>query len=488
MFKRKKGFVSIWVGQGVTKKQFQSYAVDEDDSEDDDVPLNGFAKDAGDTFYDHDFIEAEWLGAKPKALGAALGGFSHADSFLDAVLKLGKKKGIDTANALVLLYDTALSPARWPKGSPLVYLGTVPYEPVKPKAQPPKPGKDDHQGEVYSAQISPDGSVAITRGYKDTMHVWDLKAGKLIAKKKTPQLFHSWLPSGKEFLTELTYPEKDEGFAAWAISANDVVKKKTYKTKQSVRAVQSIDGKSLVWVGQKPCVGDLAKWGSPDVPKSKKVITSVHAFADGRIVSIDIDGNFAVWDLDAGKAVKKFKVAGSNQSVLGEFNEQQLVVLAPTSKDNLLLVDVEKGKAVHKLKKSKRLDHWCVNDGKLFGMGGSTVQAELCVWSLKSGQRALTVTLDEINVVGAFSADGQRAATASYHGNVHLFDVEKSKKLATWRVAPDQREVEYDIEDGDGYELTSVAISNDGKTVVAGEASGRVFILRYERGKLKQVR
>ena len=98
------------------------------------------------------------------------------------------------------------------------------------------------------------------------------------------------------------------------------------------------------------------------------------------------------------------------------------------------------------------------------------------------------IVIDEVRVSAAFSADASRAATVSYNGNLHLFNLKVSKRLATWRAAPEERVVEKDLEDGDGYELTGVAMSSDGKTIIAGEASGRVFIFRVERNRLKQLR
>ena len=40
--------------------------------------------------------------------------------------------------------------------------------------------------------------------------------------------------------------------------------------------------------------------------------------------------------------------------------------------------------------------------------------------------------------------------------------------------------MEAETEDGDGYELTAVAISSDGKKIMVGESSGRVFIFRHD--------
>lgn len=67
MFARRKGFVSIWVGKSLTKHAFQQYAIHEGDLAV--GPINEFAKDANDTWYDHDFVDAFCTGRKDQPLG-----------------------------------------------------------------------------------------------------------------------------------------------------------------------------------------------------------------------------------------------------------------------------------------------------------------------------------------------------------------------------------------------------------------------------------
>ena len=73
MFKAEKGVVSIWLGCGTKKNVFDSYFEESRGwPGDEDVPLNEFAKDAGELFYDHDFVEAHWAGPKGKRTGDLL--------------------------------------------------------------------------------------------------------------------------------------------------------------------------------------------------------------------------------------------------------------------------------------------------------------------------------------------------------------------------------------------------------------------------------
>ncbi len=90
----------------------------------------------------------------------------------------------------------------------------------------------------------------------------------------------------------------------------------------------------------------------------------------------------------------------------------------------------------------------------------------LKIWDLKTGEqiRILKGLTGRINAV-AVTPDGTRVISASYDRTLKVWDLETGEVIGTFS--------------GDGA-LMTCAISPDGKTIVAGEASGKVHFLRLE--------
>ncbi len=65
----------------------------------------------------------------------------------------------------------------------------------------------------------------------------------------------------------------------------------------------------------------------------------------------------------------------------------------------------------------------------------------------------------------AISADGRRALSGSYDNTLKLWDIETAEILAEFS--------------GEA-QITAVALAGDGRTIVAGEPSGRVHFLKLE--------
>ena len=88
----------------------------------------------------------------------------------------------------------------------------------------------------------------------------------------------------------------------------------------------------------------------------------------------------------------------------------------------------------------------------------------LRVWDLESGQSLRTLEGHSIRVTRvAITPDGRRAVSASWDKTLRVWDLESGKELA--------------LLTADGP-MTSCAVSLDGRTIVAGDASGRVHLLR----------
>ena len=90
----------------------------------------------------------------------------------------------------------------------------------------------------------------------------------------------------------------------------------------------------------------------------------------------------------------------------------------------------------------------------------------LKVWDLETGQALRTLEGHTSGVTAvAVYADGRRAISASSDKTLKLWDLETGQALATFS--------------GDSP-FHSCDVASDGRTLVAGAASGRVHILRLE--------
>jgi WD40 repeat protein len=90
----------------------------------------------------------------------------------------------------------------------------------------------------------------------------------------------------------------------------------------------------------------------------------------------------------------------------------------------------------------------------------------LVVWDLENGQEVRTLQghRDWVNAV-AVTLDGRRAVSASADSTLKVWDLSSGQAIATYS--------------GDGA-LSACAVTSDGRTIVAGGASGQVHLLRLE--------
>jgi WD40 repeat protein len=88
----------------------------------------------------------------------------------------------------------------------------------------------------------------------------------------------------------------------------------------------------------------------------------------------------------------------------------------------------------------------------------------LRLWDLESGRmiRTLEGHTDSVIAVAVMAA-GRRAVSASDDQTLRLWDLESGKEIATFTGESD---------------MDSCAVAPDGRTIVAGESSGRVHFLR----------
>ncbi|PQO35476.1 immunity 22 family protein [Blastopirellula marina] len=166
------GYVAVWIGSFPKKSEFNAYLKETYGDDDVDRPISQFAVDLKETFYDHDFVFGEWYRGKPRSVETMLDGWRGADSFLTAAVAAAKKKKIADGNTIIIAYDHQFNSNRWPKDSPIRFLGNFPYSETQAAPQ-----EDRHTDEVATLRYSPDGNYVVSGGDDGRIGVWNAKTG-----------------------------------------------------------------------------------------------------------------------------------------------------------------------------------------------------------------------------------------------------------------------------------------------------------------------
>jgi predicted DNA-binding WGR domain protein len=133
MLREKRLKVCVWLAERMPARDYQSYLVDED--HDTDGPTNGFAEDLGTFSVDPDYLDGKYTGRKKLTVEVLLKPLAYSFSFSEAVAKAAAEKGICAANTAVALYSHEFR-GRWPKDSPLTFIGSFDYIPASKHLRP----------------------------------------------------------------------------------------------------------------------------------------------------------------------------------------------------------------------------------------------------------------------------------------------------------------------------------------------------------------
>lgn len=118
--------VDVWVGKFYSREALDSYLEEtiSGEPEDDDVPISPFAADQSETFYDSDFLEANFR-EEADTVGSLLDEMSFAKSYGEAVKAAYENSKIDGANVVILSWAQQFKSPRSVTGSDyqLNYVG-----------------------------------------------------------------------------------------------------------------------------------------------------------------------------------------------------------------------------------------------------------------------------------------------------------------------------------------------------------------------------
>jgi WD40 repeat protein len=190
---------------------------------------------------------------------------------------------------------------------------------------------------IHSMNMSPDGSQLLTASADGTIALWDMKTGKLIAKKqcsKTHQIFYAeFSPDGKKIA--VTSQDKDDFLSIWSVAeSGEIEKEKSIKgIKHYLFASKfSPDGQYILSIGEngKNYISDVLTGRVRTSIKTKEVVQMELFSPDDKHVF-----------LGSGSTIEKWHIENSNLDKTINHNEASVNHLSYTPDDKFFVTAVD---------------------------------------------------------------------------------------------------------------------------------------------------
>ncbi len=152
--------VDLWVGTFASKRALNAYLKETHDEDNEDAPISPFARDLGQSFYDHDFMEVGFR-TSTKTLEKLCEGHSFVENFLPQAAAAYQKAGLSQANTLIMVFGKEIDHPQTIRGEgfELHYLGQYDTRPPAGAGSTSKPLFLEIRG----------GSHAVVNGEKLTL-------------------------------------------------------------------------------------------------------------------------------------------------------------------------------------------------------------------------------------------------------------------------------------------------------------------------------
>lgn len=113
----------IWLGDFPSEEYLREYFDENYDEEDDDAPMNKFAEDQGESFYNHDWLE--WSYNDSGNLRHLMIHHSYSTDYIEEVMQLATKKELSGINTFIMADKSEFSSPQSIEGETysLYYIG-----------------------------------------------------------------------------------------------------------------------------------------------------------------------------------------------------------------------------------------------------------------------------------------------------------------------------------------------------------------------------
>jgi WD40 repeat protein/GTPase SAR1 family protein len=325
-----------------------------------------------------------------------------------------------------------------------------------------------HSSRIHGVAVTPDGRRAVSASKDYTLKVWDLE----LCEELSTLIGHSDEVIWMAVTTD----------GSRVVSASDDTTLKVWDL-ESGRALHTLSGHS----------------GS---------VNGVAITPDGhRVISASDDRTLKIWDLESG--MELCTLTGHSDMITEVVITMNGCLAVSSSDDTTLKVwDLESYQELYTLKGHSDI----INNVEVTSDGKRAVSISwdntLKVWELESGLELYTLTgHSDIIINVAVTLDNHRAVSASWDNTLKIWDLESGRELnvlvghssvVNWvvvtpdslravSVSEDKTLKIWDIETGNCIStftgegaFSCCAVANDGKTIVAGDNTGRIYFLNFE--------
>jgi len=325
-----------------------------------------------------------------------------------------------------------------------------------------------HTSSVDAVAVTPDGKHAISGSSDNTIRVWDIESGEEI---QTLEGHTGWVravavtPNGKHAISG----SQDYTIRVWDIENGEKMQTPKGHTDRVMAVAVTPDGKHAISGSWDKT---LKVWDIETREEIKTLeghtewVDTIAVTPDGKhAISGSWDKTLRVWDIESGEEI---------QTLEGHTNSVYTVAVTPDGKhaisgsdgNTLRVWDIESGEEIQTLKgHTNSVSAVAVMpDGKhvISGSSDNTIK----VWDIESGEEIQTLEGHTNSVYAvAVTPNGKHAISASRDKTLRVWDIESGQVLTSFS--------------GDAP-LHACTISADGKTIVAGEASGKLHFLRLQ--------
>jgi WD40 repeat protein len=283
---------------------------------------------------------------------------------------------------------------------------------------------EGHTSLVSAVAVMPDSRRAVSASFDRTLRLWDLESGQTVRTLKGHTKWVSAVavtPDGRGAVSA----SADRTLRLWDLESGQTIRmlkghmdlvRAVAVTPDGCHAVSGSDDRTLrMWDLR---TGQTVR----TLCGHTKWVSAVAVTPDGRgAVSASGDQTLRLWDLESGQTIRMLEGHTHNVSAVAVTRDGRRVLSAS----------------------------W---------------EGTLQLWELGTGQTLRTIKGHTHSVSAvAITRDGRRALSASWDRTLRLWDLESGKEIATCT--------------GDGS-MGGCAFAPDGRTIVAGEDSGRVHFLR----------
>ncbi len=360
---------------------------------------------------------------------------------------------------------------------------------------------EGHIGGAYAVAVL--GGNCVVSASFETLYVWDLDSGKTISTLEGH--IGVILAVAQLDAKHVLLASSDHTLRVWDVESGDTLRKLEGHTSR-VNAVAVLDDKRVVSASSDKTLRVWDLNSDETIRKLKDHTGGVEGVAvldDKRAVSASSDSTLRIWDLDSGDTLRTLKGHTSRVQAVAVLDDKRMV---SASEDQTLRVwDVESGDTIRKLEGHTN----CVfavavlDDKRVVSVSEDQT---LRVWDVESGDTIRKLEGHTDWVVAVATLGDRHVVSASHDNTLRLWDVESGHTIRTFEghttrvnavvVLNDQRVFSasddqtmrvWNVDSGEtvaAFALDApvlcVAVTPDGRRIVAGDGVGGVHFLDLE--------